>query len=90
MEHIDRSACILRGSEKNGTVASATIIWTERDISTQYSSSFPKEVFEVLPANSIRELIGRLTAQKEKNKRLQTYVANEKLRTGISERALVV
>ena len=56
VKHLDGSCSVFGCGEENGTVASRSVVWSQGDICPEDGSGLAKKIFEILPANSIRQL----------------------------------
>lgn len=52
----DCSGRVLSAAHENVAIAATPVIGPEADVGAQHRASLAEEVFEVLPANTIREL----------------------------------
>lgn len=77
VKHINGPTGILCGSEEDGAITTRAIIWSEGYICTKDGSGAAKKVFEVLPADAIRELNGMNKTGGVEDK--DTYISYEEL-----------
>lgn len=56
VEHIDGPSGIFSGGEKDGPVSPASVIRAEAHIGSQDGASFSKQVLQILPTYSVRQV----------------------------------
>lgn len=59
VEHINCTACILGGGEQDGAIAARAVVRPEGDVCAEDSAGLAEKIFEVLPADAVRELQGQ-------------------------------
>lgn len=91
VEHVYGTTSVFGCCEKYGTVAPRSVVGAKGYICSEDCASFPEEIFEILPPDTIRKLGVELSGEKDTEKGVRTLPTKSWVRVsfGAGERPFV-